>query len=128
VLLIVAALTDDELAAMHAEATRLHLDVLVEVHGEGEVERALAVGADIIGVNARNLSTFELDRDAFGRIRAGLPSGVLAVAESGVRGPEDVHRARDEGADAVLVGEFVITSADPTTTVAALVAAGKVDA
>lgn len=128
VLLIVAALTDDELAAMHAEATRLHLDVLVEVHGEGEVERALAVGADIIGVNARNLATFELDRDAFGRIRAGLPSGVLAVAESGVRGPEDVHRARDEGADAVLVGEFVITSADPTTTVAALVAAGKVDA
>jgi indole-3-glycerol phosphate synthase len=128
VLLIVAALTDDQLAAMHAEATRLHLDVLVEVHGEGEVERALAVGADIIGVNARNLATFELDRDAFGRIRAGLPSGVLSVAESGVRGPEDVRRARDEGADAVLVGEFVVTSADPTATVAALVAAGKADA
>lgn len=125
VLLIVAALTDDELRTMHDEATRLGLDVLVEVHGEDEVERALDAGATILGVNARNLQTFELDRDAFGRIRPQLPDGVLAVAESGVRGPDDVARARDEGADAVLVGEFVVTSDNPTATVASLVEAGR---
>ncbi len=125
VLLIVAALTDDELRTMHDEATRLGLDVLVEVHGEDEVQRALDAGATILGVNARNLQTFELDRDAFGRIRPQLPDGVLAVAESGVRGPDDVRRARDEGADAVLVGEFVVTSPDPTATVASLVEAGR---
>lgn len=128
VLLIVAALSDEELATMHAEAVRLGLDVLVEVHGEDEVERALDAGARILGVNARDLRTFELDRDAFGRIRPQLPDGVLAVAESGVRGPDDVRRARDEGADAVLVGEFVVTSPDPTATVASLVEAGRPDA
>ena len=125
VLLIVAALTDDELATMHAEATRLGLDVLVEVHGEEEVARALGVGATVLGVNARDLHSFELDRGAFGRIRPQLPAGVLAVAESGVRGPDDVARARDEGADAVLVGEFVVTAPDPTATVASLVEAGR---
>jgi indole-3-glycerol phosphate synthase len=123
ILLIVAALTDVELKSMHAEATRL--DVLVEVHGTDEVERALDAGATILGVNARDLHTFELDRDAFGRIRPQLPDGVLAVAESGVRGPDDVRRARDEGADAVLVGEFVVTAADPTATVSSLVEAGR---
>lgn len=128
ILLIVAALTDAELQSMHTEATRLGLDVLVEVHGEDEVERALDAGATILGVNARNLQTFELDRDAFGRIRPQLPDGVLAVAESGVRGPDDVARARDEGADAVLVGEFVVTSPDPTATVASLVEAGRLAA
>lgn len=125
ILLIVAALTDVELKSMHAEATRLGLDVLVEVHGPDEVERALAAGATILGVNARDLHSFELDRDAFGRIRPQLPEGVLAVAESGVRGPDDVRRAGDEGADAVLVGEFVVTAADPTATVASLVEAGR---
>ncbi len=125
ILLIVAALTDIELKSMHAEATRLGLDVLVEVHGEDEVERARDAGATILGVNARDLHSFELDRDAFGRIRPQLPDGVLAVSESGVRGPDDVRRARDEGADAVLVGEFVVTAADPTATVASLVEAGR---
>lgn len=125
VLLIVAALSDEELRTMHDEATRLGLDVLVEVHGEDEVERALNAGATILGVNARNLQTFELDRGAFARIRPQLPDGVLAVAESGVRGPDDVTRARDEGADAVLVGEFVVTADDPTATVASLVEAGR---
>lgn len=125
ILLIVAALTDDELQELHTEATRLGLDVLVEVHGEQEVSRALRAGATIIGVNARDLQTFELDRDAFARIRPRLSDGVLAVAESGVRGPDDVRRARDEGADAVLVGEYVVTSEDPTATVASLVEAGR---
>ena len=125
VLLIVAALDDDQLASLHAEARRLNLDVLVEVHGTDEVARAAAVGADVVGVNARDLRTFELDRSAFARIRAALPDGVLAVSESGVRGPGDVVRARDEGADAVLVGESVVTAADPTAAVAGLVAAGR---
>lgn len=125
ILLIVAALSDVELKSLHAEATRLGLDVLVEVHSEDEVARALGAGATIIGVNARDLHTFELDRDAFARIRPRLPDGVLAVAESGMRGPEDVTRARDEGADAVLVGEFVVTAHDPTATVASLVEAGR---
>lgn len=124
VLLIVAALGDDQLAALHATATGLGLDVLVEVHGEDEVDRALAAGATIVGVNARDLRTFELHRDAFARIRARIPAGVLAVSESGVRGPQDVARARDEGADAVLVGEAVVTAADPAAAVAELVAAG----
>lgn len=127
ILLIVAALTDVELKSLHAEATRLGLDVLVEVHGEDEVSRALAAGATILGVNARDLHSFELDRDAFRRIRPQLPDGVLAVAESGVRGPEDVRRARDEGADAVLVGEHVVIAPDPTATVASLVEAGRHD-
>lgn len=125
ILLIVAALSDEELRSLHDEATRLGLDVLVEVHGEDEVARALDAGATILGVNARDLQTFELDRSAFGRIRPQLPDGVLAVAESGVRGPDDVARARDEGADAVLVGEFVVTASDPTATVASLVEAGR---
>lgn len=128
ILLIVAALGEAELRALHAEATRLGLDVLVEVHGEEEVSRALHAGATILGVNARDLHTFELDRDAFARIRPRIPDGVIAVAESGVRGPDDVRRARDEGADAVLVGEFVVTSTDPTSTVASLVEAGRHDA
>lgn len=125
VLLIVAALTDEELRSLLTEATRLGLDALVEVHGEQEVSRALDAGATILGVNARDLHSFELDRDAFRRIRPQLPAGVLAVAESGVRGPDDVRRVRDEGADAVLVGEFVVTSPDPTATVASLVEAGR---
>lgn len=128
ILLIVAALDDHRLRVLHTVATRLGLDVLVEVHGEDEVQRALDAGATILGVNARNLQTFELDRDAFGRIRPQLPEGVLAVAESGVRGADDVRRARDEGADAVLVGEFVVTSDDPTATVAGLVEAGRHEA
>lgn len=125
VLLIVAAVDDDHLQTMHDEATRLGMDALVEVHDESEVERALAVGATIVGVNARDLRTFELDRDAFARIRERLPDGVLAVAESGITGPADVRRARDQGADAVLVGEAVVTAEDPTRAVAALVAAGR---
>lgn len=127
VLLIVAALDDDQLASMHAEAERLGMDALVEVHDESEVERATAIGATIIGINARDLRTFELDREAFARIRSTLPDGVLAVAESGIRDPDDVRRARDEGADAVLVGESVVTADDRTAAVAALVAAGRSD-
>lgn len=125
VLLIVAALTDDDLAALHAEAAEAGLTALVEVHDEAELDRAVAVGARVIGVNARDLRTFEVDRDAFARLRPAIPDGVVAVAESGVRGPEDVHTAAGQGADAVLVGESLVTAPDPAAATQALVEAGR---
>lgn len=125
VLLIVAALSDEQLRTLTDAAVEAELDALVEVHDESELDRALAVGPRIVGVNARDLRTFELDRDAFGRIRPRLPDGVLAVAESGIAGPDDVRRAAAQGADAVLVGESVVTSDHPAEDVAALVAAGR---
>jgi len=124
VLLIVAALDDATLARLHDEAMAAGLDALVEVHDDAEVVRARHLGARIVGVNARDLRTFELDRGAFARLRPTLPEQALAVAESGVRAPEDVARAAAEGADVVLVGEALVTAADPQAAVAALVAAG----
>jgi indole-3-glycerol phosphate synthase len=125
VLLIVAALDDDMLAALHAEATEAGLAALVEVHDDSELDRAVAIGARIIGVNARDLRTFDVDRDAFARLRPSIPDGVVAIAESGVRGPDDVVRAGQQGADAVLVGESLVTATDPAAATAALVAAGR---
>ncbi|MBW3662222.1 MAG: indole-3-glycerol phosphate synthase TrpC [Actinobacteria bacterium] len=125
VLLIVAALDDDLLEVLLREARDAGLDALVEVHDAPEGARAVAAGAAIIGVNARDLRTFELDDDAFARIRPQLPDSVVTVAESGISGPDDVARAGRVGADAVLVGEAVVTADDPTTAVAALVAAGQ---
>ncbi|MDX1511135.1 MAG: indole-3-glycerol phosphate synthase TrpC [Nitriliruptorales bacterium] len=125
ILLIVAALPADDLAALHEEATDAGLETLIEVHDEVELEIALAVGPTIVGVNARDLRTFELDRDAFARLRPSIPPDVVAVAESGVRGPEDVIAAAAMGADAVLVGESLVTATNPTQAVAALVAAGR---
>lgn len=124
VLLIVAALDDDALSSLYAEARRAELDVLVEVHDDAEVARADAVGADLIGVNARDLRTFELDPEAFSRLRGRLPADAVAVAESGISRASDVTRAGRAGADAVLVGEGLVRAADPATAVAALVAAG----
>ncbi len=124
ILLIVAALDEPALQALHDEADAAGLDVLVEVHDDAEVAVAHRIGARIIGVNARDLRTFELDRDAFARLRPALPEGCLAVAESGVRDPDDVRRAAADGADAVLVGESLVTAPDPQAAVAALVAAG----
>ncbi len=125
VLLIVAALDDDVLADLHAEAARAGLAALVEVHDGSELDRAVAVGARLIGVNARDLRTFDVDRDAFARLRPGIPDTALAVAESGIRGPDDVVRAGELGADAVLVGESLVTAADPAAATAALVRAGR---
>ena len=124
VLLIVAALDDDTLASLHAEAEAAGLTALVEVHDESELARATAIGARVVGVNARDLRTFEVDRGAFARLRPAFPDGVLAVAESGVRGPDDVVAAGDQGADAVLVGESLVTAPDPRAATEALVAAG----
>lgn len=125
VLLIVAALDDDLLGTLLRDARDAGLDALVEVHDSSDGARAVAAGAAIIGVNARDLRTFELDHDAFARIRPQLPDGVVTVAESGISEPDDVARAGRAGADAVLVGEAVVTADDPTTAVAALVAAGQ---
>ena len=124
VLLIVAALDTRTLADLHDEADAAGLTSLVEVHDETEVAIATQIGARVVGVNARDLRTFVLDRDAFARLRPTLAPATLAVAESGIRDPDDVRRAAVEGADAVLVGETLVTADDPTATVAGLVAAG----
>lgn len=127
VLLIVAALDDAALVALHAEAESAGLTALVEVHDDVELERALRVGPRVVGVNARDLRTFEVDRDAFARLRPDIPDGVVAVDESGIAGPDDVVRAGQQGADAVLVGESLVTAADPAAATAALVEAGRHD-
>jgi indole-3-glycerol phosphate synthase len=100
---------------------------LVEVHDEAELERALAVGADLVGVNQRDLVTFEVDPARAERVAKAMPEGVVKVAESGIRGPDDAARLADAGFDAVLVGESLVRSADPRSAVAALVAARGAD-
>lgn len=117
VLLIVAALSDDELSRFGALARRLGLAALVEVHTEPELGRALAAGADLIGVNQRDLSTFAVDDRLAARLREQMPDGVVTVAESGIRDGRDVARLFAAGYDAVLVGESLVTSPDPTAAV-----------
>ena len=124
VLLIVAALEQPLLADLHAQIRELGMCPLVEVHDEDELERAAAIGAQLIGVNARNLKTLQVDRAVFARLRPLIPDGALAVAESGVRGPADVAEYASAGADAVLAGEACVSGDDPQATVAELVAAG----
>ncbi len=120
VLLIVAALSQDELASLYELAGRLGLDVLVEVHDEAELERALALGPRLVGVNQRDLATFELDPLRAVRLASEIPPGAVAVAESGIRGPDDARRLAGAGYDAILVGESVVTSDDPSAAVRAL--------
>ncbi|HEX7165610.1 MAG TPA: indole-3-glycerol phosphate synthase TrpC [Acidimicrobiales bacterium] len=120
VLLIVAALDDRELRAFADLARELGLAALVETHDEAEVERALAAGADVVGVNQRDLFTFAVDTDRAVRVATAIPDGVLKVAESGVRGAEDARRLAAAGYDAVLVGEHLVTSGDPARAVGEL--------
>jgi indole-3-glycerol phosphate synthase len=127
VLLIVAALDQPLLESLHAEALSLGLTPLVEVHDEAEVARAVAAGALVVGVNARNLKTLDVDRDTFARVAPTIPSGTVAVAESGIRGPEDVVTLARQGADVVLVGETLVKGGDPVTAVAELVSAGAAE-
>ena len=124
VLLIVAALTDDELVCLVERAESIGLTPLVEVHGPDEVARAVEAGARIIGVNARNLQTLEVDPKTFARTAPLIPDGIIRIAESGVRGPHDVIELARSGADVVLVGEALVTGRDPRSGVADLVAAG----
>jgi indole-3-glycerol phosphate synthase len=119
-LLIVAALDDGELRRLYDEARELGLTVLVEVHDEDETERAVALGAELIGVNARNLKTLAVDNDTFGRLAKLIPDDRVKVAESGISGPEDVQRFVDEGARVVLVGEALVKDGDPTAAVRAM--------
>jgi indole-3-glycerol phosphate synthase len=123
-LLIVAALEQSALASMLDRTESLGMTALVEVHTEEEADRALQAGAKVIGVNARDLKTLDVDRDCFARIAPGLPSDVIRIAESGVRGPADLLAYAGAGADAVLVGEGLVTSGDPRSAVADLVTAG----
>jgi indole-3-glycerol phosphate synthase len=91
---------------------QLSLDALVEVHDEGELDRALAINANLIGVNQRNLHTFEVDPDRAERMMTKIPAGVVTVAESGIRGGEDARRLAAAGYRAVLVGEHLVRSTD----------------
>lgn len=123
-LLIVAALDQLALESLIERSRSIGLTPLVEVHDEDEVERALAAGAEIVGVNARNLKTLEVDRGTFERLAPKIPDHVVRVAESGVRGPLDVIEYAKQGANVVLVGETLVKGDDPRATVADLVAAG----
>jgi indole-3-glycerol phosphate synthase len=120
VLLIVAALDDVELADFHELALELGLDALVEVHDEAELERALEVGPMLVGVNQRDLVTFAVDGGRAARMRPLIPADVLAVAESGVGGPDDAAALAAAGYDAVLVGESLVRSGDAEEAVRAL--------
>ncbi len=123
-LLIVAALEQAELVGLLERAVSIGLTPLVEVHDEEEVDRALEAGAQLIGVNARNLKTLEVDRDTFSRLAPRIPDDVVRVAESGVRGPHDVFEYAKQGANVVLVGETLVRGDNPREAVADLVAAG----
>ena len=120
VLLIVAALTPDELSGLHALILELGMTPLVEVHDQAEVGPALAAGAQVVGVNARDLRTLEVDSRAFSRVAPALPEDVVTVAESGIRSAADVAEVAEHGADVVLVGEALVTGPDPRAAVAGL--------
>jgi indole-3-glycerol phosphate synthase len=113
VLLIVAALDDDSLRSLHREARDFQLDVLVEVHDLPEMERALDLGADLIGVNNRNLKTFVTDLATTEALADEVPPEVLLVSESGIKTPADAQRVLDAGANAVLIGESLMRASDP---------------
>ncbi|SEF53086.1 indole-3-glycerol phosphate synthase [Thermomonospora echinospora] len=123
-LLIVAALEQDALVSLVERAESIGLVPLVEVHTEEEVARALEAGAKVVGVNARDLKTLRVDRGVFARLAPLIPRDVVKIAESGVRGPHDLLAYASSGADAVLVGESLVTGGDPRSAVADLVAAG----
>jgi indole-3-glycerol phosphate synthase len=123
-LLIVAALEQDALESLIERAVSIGLAPLVEVHDEEEVERAVAAGARIIGVNARDLKTLVVDRGTYARVAPTIPKDKIKIAESGVRGPHDLLSYAQVGCDAVLVGESLVTGKDPRSAVADLVAAG----
>ncbi|HEY3673284.1 MAG TPA: indole-3-glycerol phosphate synthase TrpC [Acidimicrobiia bacterium] len=121
ILLIVAALPDDaHLRDLHELALGLDLAVLVETHDDAELERALAIGARIVGVNARNLGTFAEDLGVGERLASRVPSDTVAIAESAIRSVDDATRMAAAGFDAVLVGEMLVRASDPTMTVRGL--------
>ncbi|MEY5009816.1 MAG: indole-3-glycerol phosphate synthase TrpC, partial [Verrucomicrobiota bacterium] len=120
ILLIVAALEQERLEALYKEAELCQMDVLVEVHTEEELERALDIGARIIGINNRNLTTFEVDLEATERISEEVPEGVVLVSESGIKSGADTQRVYNSGCNAILVGETLMRSGDVSGKVAEL--------
>lgn len=124
VLLIVAALDDATLKRFFDLTHELGMNALVETHTEEEIERAVALGAKIIGVNVRNLKTLEVDNSNFARLAQNLPQDAILVAESGVLGAEDVAEYASHGAHAVLVGEALVKSGEPSQAVESFRAAG----
>jgi indole-3-glycerol phosphate synthase len=131
-LLLVAALDDARLAGLAAAAVEAGVEVLIETHDADEVERAAAllaglpaVPAPVVGINARDLQRLTVDRSVFGELVDALPAGAVVVAESGVSGPDDVAAYMRAGADAVLVGEHLMTAADPAAATAALADAAR---
>ena len=124
-LLIVAALEQEALVSLIERAASIGMSTLVEVHDEIETVRAVEAGARIIGVNARDLRTLEVDRSIFARLAPAIPDRIVKVAESGVRGPHDLIEYARAGADAVLVGESLVTGRDPRSAVNELVTAAS---
>jgi indole-3-glycerol phosphate synthase len=120
VLLIVAALEQGELASLYAAARALGLDVLVEVHDREELGRALDIGADILGINNRDLRDFSVDIERTERLMDAIPPGVKVVSESGIADAEQISRLRRRGVSAVLVGESLMRAADPAAALRAL--------
>jgi indole-3-glycerol phosphate synthase len=122
VLLIVAALADEQLRSLHGRARELQLDVLVEVHDHAELERALAVGAELIGVNNRDLRDFSIDVSRTHVLRREIPPGVIVVSESGIAAPSQLRELARDGVDAVLVGETLMRAEDPARALRELLA------
>ena len=120
VLLIVRILDKEALARLHTAVTALGMSALVEVHDERELERALDIGADLIGINNRDLATFTTDLETSRRLLADVPDDVVVVSESGIRTRSDVERLGDAGIDAILVGEALLAAPDPSTAAAEL--------
>ncbi len=116
VLLIVSALEQRAMQELYTLTTELGMTALVEAHDADEVSRALDIGAGLVGINARDLRTFELDQNLFGELADRIPAGVIRVAESAVKSVADVAHYRQAGADVVLVGEALVTGGDPVAT------------
>lgn len=125
ILLIVAALDDDLLRRLYDEAKSFQLDVLVEVHNLPEMERALDLGADLIGINNRNLKTFEVDMATTELLADEVPDEVLLVSESGIKTHDDALRALKAGANAVLIGETLMRAEDPASEIEAFLSLGN---
>jgi indole-3-glycerol phosphate synthase len=124
-LLIAAVLEDGEIRKLLSLTHRLGMNALVEVHTERELERVLSLGARIVGINNRNLQTFEVDFKNTARLRRLIPKDVITVGESGLKTSADIGHMREIGVDAVLVGETLVKSRDPFATARALVRAGR---
>jgi indole-3-glycerol phosphate synthase len=126
ILLIVAALDQKELVALAGMARSQGLDVLCEAHDELELQRALDAGCDLIGINSRNLRTFEVDLETAFRLAEGIPATCVRVAESGIRSGADIARLRSAGYDAFLIGEWLMKAQNPGEALAKLMEEAKV--